>query len=102
MIDFWFTGFVLIVALLLAVGVSLLFVGYINTLPASFSFGWRCWAPTLLLPLLGPLAFAWCHPAEFSRPAKQLLAGILLLGMAVGLLYGGGPYLVDHMALGAR
>ncbi|MGE5472421.1 MAG: hypothetical protein ACM3X0_16625 [Bacteroidota bacterium] len=102
MIDFWFTGFVLVVSVLLAVGVSLLLVGYLYTLPASFSFGWRAWMPTLVLPLLGPLFFAWSHRPEYSRAARQLLAGIVLLGLAGAMLYGGGPYLIDHMAAGGR
>lgn len=98
MIDFWFMGFVLVVSLLLAVSVSLLLVGYLYTLPASFSYGWRWWLPTLLLPLFGPLAFAWGHRPDFARAAKQLFAGIFLLGLTGAVLYGGGPFLVDHMA----
>lgn len=98
MIDFWFMGFVLVEALLLAVGVSLLLVGYLFTLPASFSFGWRCWLPTLVLPFFGPFWFAWTHRPDFLRAAKQLLAGFVLVGLAVAFLYGGLPYLIEHMA----
>jgi len=97
MIDVWFTSFVLVEALLLAVGVSLLLVGYLYTLPASFSYGWHNWLPTLLLPLFGPLAFAWMHRPEFSRAAKQLLGGIVLVSLAGAFLYGGLPYLIEHM-----
>lgn len=102
MIDFWFMGFVLLVALLLAVGLALSLVGYLMTLPASFAFGWRCWLPTLVLPFVGPLIFAWGHRPEFLRPAKQLLAGMVLLALAGGVMYGGLPYLIDHMTNAIR
>lgn len=98
MIDFWFMGFVLLEALLLAVGVSLLLVGYLFTLPASFSFGWRCWLPTLVLPFVGPFWFAWTHRPDFYRAGLQLLAGFVLVCLAVAFLYGGLPYLIEHMA----
>jgi len=102
MIDSWFMGFVLVEALLLAVGVSLLLVGYLFTLPASFSFGWRCWLPTLALPFVGPLWFAWTHRPDFDRPAKQLLAGIVLVSLAGAFIYGGLPYLIEHMTQAAK
>jgi len=102
MIDAWFMAFVLVVSLLVAVGVSLTLVGHLYTLPASFGYGWRCWLPTLILPLVGPLYFAWTHRPEFSRAGLQLLAGIVLLGMAGALLWGAGPHLVDHMAGGVK
>lgn len=102
MIDAWFMSFVLLASLLVAVGASLLLVGHLYTLPASFNYGWRCWLPTVALPLVGPLYFAWSHRDEYSRPGKQLLAGIVLLGLAGALLWGGGPYLVDHMAGGIK
>jgi hypothetical protein len=98
MIDFWFMSFVLVEALLLAVGVALLLVGYLFTLPASFSCGWRCWLPTLALPFVGPLWFAWTHRPDFSRAGLQLLAGIVLVALAGAFLYGGLPYLIEHIA----
>lgn len=100
--DFWFTAFVLAIAILVAVGASLLLVGYVGTLPASFAFGWRNWVPTLGLPVIGPLWFAGTHWKDFSRPGKQLIFGVLLIVAAVGLLYGFGPHFVDRMAAGIK
>ena len=60
--DFWFLIFLFSVALLVAVGGSLLLVGYVGTLPAALSFGWRNWVPALLVPIFGPLWFAVRHP----------------------------------------
>lgn len=100
--DFWFTTFVFVVAILVAVGGSLLLVGYVGTLPASFAFGWRNWVPTLALPLVGPLWFSATHWQDFSRPGKQLIAGVLLIVAAVALLYGFGPHFVDRMAMGVK
>lgn len=100
--DFWFTTFVFAVAILVAVGGSLLLVGYVGTLPASFAFGWRNWVPTLVLPIVGPLWFSATHWKDFSRPGKQLIAGVLLIVVAVALLYGYGPHFVDRMAAGVK
>lgn len=99
--DIWFTLFVMLAALLVAVGGALLLVGYVQTLPASLSYGWRVWLPTLILPVVGPLLFARQH-AEYARPGKQLLAGLLLVLLAAVLLFGAGPYFVERMALGAK
>lgn len=100
--DAGFTAFVFLVAILLAVGASLLLVGYVGTLPASFAFGWRNWVPTLLLPVVGPMWFAWRHWADFSRPGKQLFAGVVLVLIAVLVLYKGGPYIIERMATGVK
>ena len=100
--DFWFLTFLFTVAILIAVGGALLLVGYLGTLPASFDHGWRVWIPTLLLPVIGPLWFAGTHWAEFQRPGKQFIAGLLMIGLAVGLLYGAGPHFVDRMAAGVK
>lgn len=100
--DFWFTAFVFAVAIFFAVGASLLLVGYVGTLPASFAFGWRNWGPTLLLPVVGPIWFAGTHWRDFSRPGKQLMIGVLLVAAAVGLLYGFGPHFVDRLAAGVK
>ncbi|RIX48551.1 MAG: hypothetical protein D3M94_06650 [Rhodocyclales bacterium GT-UBC] len=102
MIDYGFTAFVFLIAILVAVGGSLVLVGYLGTLPASFNFGWRVWGPTLLLPPFGPLWFAWQRRAEFKRPGLQLLAGLLLLLIAGAILYQGGPLIVDRMAAGVK
>jgi hypothetical protein len=100
--DAGFTAFVMVVALLVAVGASLLLVGYFGTLPASFAFGWKNWVPTLLLPVIGPLWFSWRHWSDFSRPGKQLFAGIALILIAILILYKGGPYIIDRMSAGVK
>lgn len=100
--DFWFLAFVFSVAILVAVGVSLLLVGYLSTLPASFAFGWRYWLPTLVVPFAGPIWFATTHWLEFSKAGKQLIFGLLLIGAAVALLYGAGPHFVDRIAAGVK
>ena len=97
--DAGFTAFVLVVALLVAIGGSLLLVGYFGTLPASFSFGWKNWVPTLLLPIIGPIWFSWKHWRDFSRPGKQLLVGLALILIAILMLYQGGPLIIDRMAM---
>ena len=97
--DAGFSAFVLVVALLVAVGCSLLLVGYFGTLPASFAFGWKNWLPTLLLPILGPIWFAWRHWHDFSRPGKQLIAGVALILIAVLILQQMGPFIVGRMAM---
>lgn len=96
--DFWFTAFMFAIAILIAVGGTLLLVGYIGTLPASFAFGWKNWVPTLALPIVGPIWFAGTHWSEFSKPGKQLIFGVLLFVAAIALLYGFGPHFVDRMA----
>jgi len=100
--DAWFLVFLFTVAILIAVGGALVLVGYLGTLPASFDFGWSYWLPAMLLPVLGPLWFAGRHWGDFARPGKQLLFGVLLLALAVGLLYGAGPYFVARMAAGVK
>ncbi len=102
MMDAWFLVFIFTVAILIAVGGALVLVGYLGTLPASFDHGWPYWLPAMLLPVAGPLWFAARHWRDFSRPGKQLLFGVLLLALAVGLLYGAGPYFVDRMAAGLK
>lgn len=100
--DFWFLVFIFSVALLVSVGGALLLVGYVGTLPAALSFGWRSWVPVLLLPIAGPLWFSVRHWQEFSRPGKQLIIGLMLVAGALALLYGTGPYFVDRMATGVK
>ena len=100
--DFWFIGFLFTVAILLAVGVSLLLVGYLGSLPTAFDFGWRWWLPALLIPIGGPIWFAVRHWQEFAKPGKQLIFGLVLLGAAITLLYGAGPHFVDRLAAGVK
>lgn len=100
--DIWFTLFVTLVALIVAVGGALLLVGYLGTLPASFDHGWRVWVPTVLLPIAGPLWFARRQSPEFNRPGLQLLLGVVLLVIAGALLLGLGPYFVERMMPGVK
>ena len=100
--DFWFLVFIFSVALLVSVGGALLLVGYVGTLPAALSFGWRNWVPLLLVPIVGPVWFSARHWKEFSRPGKQLIVGVVLVVAALALLYGAGPYFVDRMATGVK
>ncbi len=94
--DIWFTLFVFAVTIAVAVGGSLLLVGYINVLPACLVFGWRFWVPTLVFPVLGPIWFCRCHPADFSRTGKQLMAGLALIILAAGMVYGLGPVMAER------
>ena len=69
-----FLAFALVTSLLLAGGVTLLLVGYINTLPAALARGWRVALPVVLLPVAGPLWYAWREGDEFRRARWQLIA----------------------------
>lgn len=100
--DIWFTLFVMTAAVIVAVGGALLLVSYLQILPASFEQGWRQFLPTVLLPIIGPLWFAYTHRPEFERPGKQLLAAAVLL-MGVGLLlYFWAPFFVDRMLVNLK
>ena len=99
--DFNFTLFVLVVGLAVSVGGVLLLVGYIDSVPTSFAFGWRWGAAALLLPVVGPIAFCLTHWQDCARPGKQLMIGSALVLVAVLSLYGLGPYFVARMAPGA-
>lgn len=95
--DWGFTAFAIGSTLSLAAGGLLLLVGYIGTLPAAFSFGWKTGLPVLLLPVIGPLWFALSRGAEFRRPAIQLIVGVALLALATALIIGLGPYFADKL-----
>lgn len=94
--DIWFTLFVMLAAVLVAVGGALLLVSHLQLLPASFDHGWRIFLITLLLPIAGPLWFARQQPAQ-SKAALQLVAGLLLIVIAGALLLGLGPYFVERL-----
>ncbi|MCX8145768.1 MAG: hypothetical protein N3C59_05485 [Azovibrio sp.] len=98
--DVGFTLFVLLIALLVAGGLALLLVGYIDTLPAAIAHGWRWALLVLLLPVLGPFLFCRGHWPEFARPGRQLLAGTALTGCALVLLYAIGPYFAARIVAG--
>lgn len=98
--DTSFTLFVLLVALLFAGGLSLLLVGYIDTVPASIAHGWRWALVVLLIPVLGPFIFCRKHWHNSARTGRQLIAGTALVVLALALLYGFGPHFADRIVAG--
>ncbi len=95
--DAWFVSFAIASSLLLAGGGALLLVGYINTLPAALSMGWRQALPVVVLPVAGPLWFAWTRGEDFRRARYQLIGAIVLLAMATALVLGLGPYFAERL-----
>ena len=95
--DWGFISFAVVSTLSLAAGGLLLLIGYIGTVPAAFSFGWKTGLPVLLLPVIGPVWFALSHGPEFRRAAIQLIAGLALVALAGGLIAGLGPHFADKM-----
>jgi hypothetical protein len=95
--DWGFIAFAVASTLSLAAGGLLLLIGYIGTVPAAFSFGWKTGLPVLLLPVIGPVWFALNHGPEFRRPAIQLIAGIALVAVATGLIMGLGPHYAEKI-----
>lgn len=95
--DWGFVIFAVVSTLSLAAGGLLLLIGYIGTVPAAFSFGWKTGLPVLLLPVIGPVWFALGHGPEFRRAAIQLIAGLALVALAGGLIAGLGPHFAEKM-----
>lgn len=95
--DGWFVAFAIVSSLLMAGGGTLLLVGYINTLPAALSFGWRVALPVVVLPVVGPLWFAWTQGDEFRRARYQLIAALALLAAAGVLILAFGPYFAGRL-----
>ena len=92
-----FLAFALVTSLLLAGGVALLLVGYINTLPAALARGWRVALPVVLLPVAGPLWYAWREGDEFRRARWQLIAALVLLALAGAVILALGPYFAERL-----
>lgn len=95
--DWGFILFAVVSTVSLAAGGLLLLVGYIGTVPAAFSFGWKTGLPVLLLPVIGPVWFALSRGPEFRRAAIQLIAGLALVALAGGLIAGLGPHFAEKM-----
>lgn len=98
--DTWFTLFVLVVALLAAVGFALLLVGYIDTLAAAIAHGWRWALLVVLVPVAGPLVFCIKHWAVCARTGRQIIAGTSFALLALAVLYGVGPYFAERAIAG--
>lgn len=95
--DIWFTLFVMLAALLVAVGGALLLVSYLQLLPASFEHGWRSFALALVLPVLGPWLFARSQKPKYSRVEIQLIVGFVMVLAVVVMLLLFGPYFVERL-----
>ena len=95
--DIWFTLFVMLAAVLVAVGGALLLVSHLQLLPAAFDHGWRVFLMTLLFPFIGPLWFVKKYRAGDAKALWQLVAGLLLVFVAGVLLMGLGPYFVERI-----
>lgn len=100
--DITFFAFILTIALLAAVGVVMLLVGYIVVIPASITRGWWWAAFVVFLPILGPIFFCRAFPEGLRKTRLQIFFGALLLMAAVALLYGGGPWIAQHMVDAAK
>ncbi|WP_415034659.1 hypothetical protein [Azonexus sp.] len=92
-----FLAFALVTSLLLAGGGTLLLVGYINTLPAALAQHWRIALPVVLLPVAGPLWYAWRSGEEFRRARWQLIAALVLLALAAVVILALGPYFAERL-----
>lgn len=89
-------AFILTVALMAAVGVVMLLVGYIVVIPASITRGWLWAAFVILVPIFGPIFFCRAFPEGLRKTRLQLFFGTLLIMGAAALLYGGGPWIVQQ------
>ena len=95
--DWGFIAFAVASTLSLAAGGVLLIAGYLGTVPAAFTQGLKIGLPVLVLPVVGPVWFALSRGPEFRRAAIQLIAGLLLVAIAGGLILGLGPHFAEKL-----
>lgn len=95
--DAWFTAFAVLSSCLLAGAGTLLIMGYIGTVPAAISMGWRFALPTLFLPVIGPIWFASRQGEMFRRARWQLIGACALCALAAALIAAYGPYFADKL-----
>lgn len=139
--DLWFTLFVTVVALVASAGFALTLVGYINVVPACFSYErkWANWVAILPLAIVGIpfvvavvlqpfvsmtatpatvarwagmpaaalhlaalVAFLRAHWGDQKKTGLQLGAGVGLMALAAGLLYGFGPGFASRVVEGIK
>ena len=100
--DMGFFAFVVVIALMAAIGAVLLLVGYIVVIPASIVRGWWWAAFVVFVPIIGPIFFCRAFPEGLRKTRLQIFYGTLLLMGAAALLYGGGPWFVQHMVDAAK
>ena len=100
--DVGFFAFVVTIALMAAIGVVLLLVGYIVVIPASITRGWWWAAFVILLPIFGPIFFCRAFPEGLRKTRLQIFFGTLLLMGAGALLYGVGPWFAQQMVDAAK
>lgn len=100
--DVGFFVFVLVVALMAAVGAVLLLVGYIVVIPASIVRSWWWAALVVCVPILGPIFFCRAFPEGLRKTRRQIFYGTLLVMGAAALLYGGGPWFAQQIVDAAK
>lgn len=89
--DWGFMLFGLASTFMLAGGGVLLIAGYLGLVPPAFASSLREGLIALLLPVIGPVWFGLKQGAEYRRPVWMLVAAMVLVTSAGGLIFGLGP-----------
>lgn len=95
--DWGFIAFAVTSTLSLSAGGVLLIAGYLGTVPPAFQAGMKTGLPVLLLPGIGPVWFALSRGPAYRRQAIQLIAGIALVAVALGLILALGPHFAEKL-----